>query len=81
MFKSLRLRIALVIASVSAFAVAFVPGAMATESATAEKIKAVATTVSSEGVEIILAVLTALAALIAAVIIIPKAIGFIRRFI
>jgi hypothetical protein len=61
---------------------ALVPGAaLATESPTAEKVKEVATKVSSEGVEIILIVLTALVTLIVAVIIIPKAIGFIRRFV
>lgn len=65
-----------------AVALAAVPGvALATETATEEKIKAVTSQVSTEGVSIVLAVLTGLVALIAAVIIIPKAIGFIRRFV
>jgi ABC-type multidrug transport system fused ATPase/permease subunit len=57
------------------------PGASATESAGAKAVKEATTTVSSEGVEIIVAVLTGLVALIALAIILPKAIGFIRRFI
>lgn len=81
LFSSIRVRYAMVVASVTALALAGASSALATESATAEKVKTIASTVSSEGVEIILAVLAALAALIAAVIIIPKAIGFIRRFI
>jgi hypothetical protein len=55
--------------------------ALATESEGSKKVKEVTTTVSSEGVEIILAVLGGLVALIALAIILPKAIGFIRRFI
>lgn len=55
--------------------------ALATETETESKIKAVTTQVATEGVSIILAVLTGLVALIAAVIIIPKAVGFIRRFV
>lgn len=48
---------------------------------TKEKVKEVATKVGSEGVEIVLAILTALIALLVAVIIIPKAVGLIKRFI
>lgn len=59
-----------------------VPGtALATESAGAKAVKEVTTSVSTEGVEIIVAVLTGLVALIALAIVLPKAIGFIRRFI
>ena len=61
--------------------VAFPAMSMATESATASGVKSVASSVSTEGVEIVLAILTALAALIVAIIIIPKAVGLIRRFI
>ncbi len=55
--------------------------ASATETATEEKLKTVATQVGTEGVSLVLVVLAALTALIAAVIIIPKIVGFIRRFI
>lgn len=55
--------------------------ALATPSEGAEKVKEVTTKVSAEGVEIILAVLGGLIALIALTIVLPKAIGFIRRFI
>lgn len=68
--------------AVSLGVVGFLPaGAGAVESATEEHIKTVTTQVSSEGVSIILAVLAGLVALIAAAIIIPKAIGFIKRFV
>lgn len=63
---------------VSAFVAA---PALATETEGAKKVKEVTTTVSTEGVEIILAVLGGLVALIALAIILPKAVGFIRRFI
>jgi hypothetical protein len=56
-------------------------GALATESAGETKVKEVATQVSSEGVSIILAILGALVTLIALVIILPKAVKFIKRFI
>ena len=55
--------------------------ALAIESEGAKKVKEVTTSVSGEGVEIIIAVLGGLVALIALSIILPKAIGFIRRFI
>lgn len=54
---------------------------LATETPTEEGIKTLTTTVSSEGVEIILAILTGLAALIVAVIVIPKGIALIKRFV
>jgi hypothetical protein len=55
--------------------------AMATESETTKKVGEVASKVGTEGVEIVLVILTALVALIVAIIIIPKAIGLIKRFI
>lgn len=55
--------------------------ALAEESAGAKSVKEVTTKVSSEGSEIILAVLAGLVTLIALVIVLPKAVGFIRRFI
>ena len=59
-----------------------IPGAaLAVESPTEEKLKTVTTQVSSEGVSIVLAILAGLVALIAAIIIIPKGIGMIKRFI
>lgn len=51
------------------------------ESEGAKAVKEAATKVSEEGQTIIIAVLTGLVALIALAIILPKAIGFIRRFI
>jgi hypothetical protein len=65
----------------SAFVAAVPAAALATESAGEEKVKAVATQVGSEGVTIILVILGALAALIAMVIILPKAVKMIKRFI
>lgn len=55
--------------------------ALATESEGAKAVKEATTKVSEEGQTIIIAVLTGLVALIALAIILPKAIGFIRRFI
>jgi hypothetical protein len=54
---------------------------LATESEAEKKVKEVTTQVSSEGVNIIIAVLAGLVALIALSIVLPKAIGFIRRFV
>lgn len=69
-------------AFVAAAVLAAMPAAsLATESATEEHLKTVTTQVSTEGVSIVIAVLAGLAALIAAIIIIPKAIGMIKRFI
>ncbi len=55
--------------------------ASATPTETETKLEELSSKISTEGVKLILIVLTALVALIAAVIIIPKAIGFIRRFV
>jgi hypothetical protein len=57
------------------------PAASLAESETTKKVTTVASNVGTEGVEIVLAILTALVALIVAVIIIPKAVGLIKRFI
>lgn len=65
----------------SAFIAVLPAASLATEGATETKMKEIAEKVSTEGVSIILIVLGALVALIVAVIIIPKAIGFIRRFV
>jgi hypothetical protein len=78
-----RLAAGVLVASTAAFgAMVLSPlSAMATETETEKGVHEVATKVSEEGIEIILAVLTALVALIVAVIVIPKAIGFIKRFV
>lgn len=76
--KSRAVKTGLTVLVVSAFVVA---PALAVESEGSKKVKEVTTNVSTEGVEIILAVLGGLVALIALSIILPKAIGFIRRFI
>jgi hypothetical protein len=76
--RSRAVKTSLTVLVVSAFVVA---PALATESEGSKKVKEVTTSVSTEGVEIILAVLGGLVALIALSIILPKAIGFIRRFI
>jgi len=55
--------------------------ALATESETEKKLHEVTTQVGSEGVAIVLAILGGLVALIAAIIIIPKGIAMIKRFI
>lgn len=65
----------------AALVAAFPISALAVESATEEKLKTVTTQVSSEGVSIVLAILAGLVALIAAIIIIPKGIAMIKRFI
>lgn len=54
---------------------------LATEGATATKVKEIATDVGTEGVEIVLGILAALVTLLVAIIIIPKAVGLIKRFI
>jgi hypothetical protein len=55
--------------------------AVAGATETKEKVGEVASKVGSEGIEIVLAILTALVGLLVAIIIIPKAIGLIKRFI
>jgi hypothetical protein len=83
MFKKLtsRMRAAYVVV-LSAFMSVFVAApALATESEGAKAVKTATGLVSTEGIEIIIAVLTGLVGLIALSIVLPKAIGFIRRFI
>ena len=82
-FTSARVAVASVAAfCAAALIVAFPVAALAlAESETEKKIGTVTTQVSTEGVSIVIAVLGGLAALIAAIIIIPKAIGMIKRFI
>jgi F0F1-type ATP synthase membrane subunit c/vacuolar-type H+-ATPase subunit K len=77
---SLRTKVALFFAALAAAVVVSGP-ALAVETKTEEGVKTVATQVSSEGVNIILAILAALVGLLVAIIVIPKAIGLIRRFI
>jgi hypothetical protein len=55
--------------------------ALATETETEKGVHEIASKVSEEGVTIVLAILSALVALLVAIIVIPKAIGLIRRFI
>ena len=77
-----RLVVASVATVVAAALVAVLPvAALATESETETKLHEVTTQVGSEGVAIVLAILGGLVALIAAIIIIPKGIGMIKRFI
>jgi hypothetical protein len=73
--------LAVVALCVSAVVVALPSAALAVESEGETKIKAVATQVGTEGTTILLLVLGALAGLIALVIILPKAVHFIKRFI
>lgn len=82
LYQGFQKRTLVVSAALAALALVALPGlALAVETPTEEKIKTVTTQVSSEGVSIVIAVLAGLAALIAAIIIIPKAIGMIKRFI
>jgi hypothetical protein len=81
MFSTLRSKVLGASAFVAASLIVFPVGALATESEATKGVKKVAEGVSSEGVEIVLAILGALVAILVAVIIIPKAIGLIKRFI
>jgi hypothetical protein len=76
-----KFRAAMLTACVFVLCLVAVSPALAVESEGAKKVKEVTTSVSAEGIEIILAVLGGLVALIALTIVLPKAIGFIRRFI
>jgi len=80
MFSTLRSKVLGASAFVAASLIVFPVGALAESEAT-KGVKKVAEGVSSEGVEIVLAILGALVAILVAVIIIPKAIGLIKRFI
>lgn len=78
--RTARGRISLVVMSASLAVMAVGPGlASATETET--KVKTVAEQVGSEGTNIVLLILAALVGLLVAIIIIPKAIGLIKRFI
>lgn len=65
----------------AAILVASPVAALAVESETEKKLTTVTSQVSTEGVAIVLAILGGLVALIAAIIIIPKGISMIKRFI
>jgi hypothetical protein len=81
-FASVNKRVLAVSTFVFGALLAAVPAsALATETETEKGVHEVATNVSTEGVTIVLAVLTALVGLIVAIIIIPKAIGLVKRFI
>ena len=80
-YSNVKLRALAVSLAVFGAIVAAPTGEMATESETTKKVGEVAGKVGTEGVEIVLVILTALVALIVAIIIIPKAIGLIKRFI
>lgn len=83
LFASLRNRyVALCAMAVAGVTMLVAPVAsLAAETPTEEKVKTIAESVGTEGVAIILIILTALVGLLVAVIVIPKAIGLIRRFI
>ena len=77
-----RKRVAFVALLTMAALMALAPvSALAVETETETKVKEVATNVGTEGVTIVLAILAALVGLIVAIIIIPKAVALIRRFI
>lgn len=77
-----RSRMGLIGAALAAMVVtAFPMAALATETETETKVKEVATQVGSEGVVIVLAILSALIALLVAMIVIPKAVALIKRFV
>ena len=82
MFTSARAKVGAAALGVAGLILAAGPvAAMATPTATETKLGEVTTQVGSEGVSIVLAILGGLVALIAAIIIIPKGIGMIKRFI
>jgi hypothetical protein len=82
LLKSGRSRLSALAFLVAALVIGALPAlAGAVETPTEEGVKKAGESVSSEGVTIIIALLSAMVALIVAVIVIPKAIGFIRRFI
>lgn len=72
--------VALVAFCAAGATMAFVP-AISGATETETKVGEVATQVGSEGVAIVLAILTALIGLLVAIIIIPKAVALIRRFV
>lgn len=80
--KSARTRVYMACSVVAAALFVALPAAAgATSTPTETKVGEIATSVGSEGVEIVLAILGALVSLLVAIIIIPKAVGLIKRFI
>lgn len=80
--KSARTRVYMACSVVSAALFVALPAAAgATATPTETKVGEIATSVGTEGVEIVLAILAALVSLLVAIIIIPKAVGLIKRFI
>jgi hypothetical protein len=73
--------LAVCVACMGAVFAAVPMAALAVESEGEKEVKKVTEQVSSEGIVIILAVLAGLVGLIAMAIILPKAVGFIKRFI
>ena len=80
MLTSVRNRVLVAVAFCTASVLVYLP-AVAGATETKTKVTEVATKVGDEGVEIVLAILAALVGLLVAIIIIPKAIGLIKRFI
>jgi hypothetical protein len=81
LFQGVSLRVGLAVFAALTALMAFAGPALATESATETKLKTVAEQVGSEGVSIVLVILGAITALIVAIIVIPKAVSLIKRFI
>lgn len=81
LFTSARGRIAMFMAGVAAGGTMLVLPAVSGATETETKVGEVATQVGTEGTTIVLAILAALVGLLVAIIIIPKAIGLIRRFV
>jgi len=81
MFQSINRRWAAVVAFGAASLTLVAGPALAGATETETKVKEVAEKVGTEGVSIVLLILTALVGLLVAIIIIPKAIALIRRFV
>ena len=81
MFTSARAKVGAAALGVAGLILAAGPVAAMATTETETKLGEVTTQVGSEGVSIVLAILGGLVALIAAIIIIPKGIGMIKRFI
>ena len=81
MFTSARAKVGAAALGVAGLILAAGPVAAMATTPTETILGEVTTQVGSEGVSIVLAILGGLVALIAAIIIIPKGIGMIKRFI
>jgi hypothetical protein len=79
--KAARTRVFMAVSFVLALMAVAPAASLATATPTETKVGEIATSVGSEGVEIVLAILAALVSLLVAIIIIPKAVGLIKRFI